>query len=297
MSLCLCAAFWHSTLAAQASGSPAGISDLEVLKGVKLVDDGDYDGAILTLDNAARRLSADPAKARDLSQAYLYLGIAYVGKGQEAAAKARFRDALAQIKDLTLSPEKFPSKVINVFEAARDEIAKAPAPTATPASKGGSHKGLLIGAGVAVAAGVGIAAASGGKSSPASPPPPTLKTDTFGPITLSVADYCEPSPFTFFVNTSGTLTAKLAWQESYATLQMALFDNPTAASNGMPVVAQSSQTSNTTATMTAPVAPVSASAPKEYILGVCHIGNSCTGPGSPSPCSAIFTLTVAGPFS
>src|SRR5262245_48184645 len=96
-------------------------TDPEVLKGIKSVDDGDYDGAILILDNASRRLASDPAKANDLSQAYLYLGIAYVGKGHEAAAKAKFREALTQIKDMTLSPDKFPPKVIDVFEAARQE--------------------------------------------------------------------------------------------------------------------------------------------------------------------------------
>src|SRR5262245_30796602 len=99
-------------------------SDPEVAKGISQVEDGDYDAAILTLDTAARRLAGAPSKTRELSQAYLYLGIAYVGKGHEAAARAKFREALSQIHDLTLNPDKYPPKVIDLFEAAREEAGK-----------------------------------------------------------------------------------------------------------------------------------------------------------------------------
>src|SRR3954470_10024789 len=102
-----------------AAQSPA--VDTDLARGIRQVEDGDYDPAIFTLDAAAQRLKGDPARVRDLSQAYLYLGIAYIGKGHEAAAKAKFREAVAQIKDLTLSPDKFPPKVIDLLEAAREE--------------------------------------------------------------------------------------------------------------------------------------------------------------------------------
>lgn len=133
-------------------------SDPDVLKGIQQVEDGDYDAAILTLDNAARRLAADPTKSKELSQAYLYLGIAYVGKGHEAAARAKFREAVKQLKDLSLSPEKFPPRVIDLFEAAKEEEAQKaaaqPAPQTAQKKKGGGKKGLiLVGAGVAAAGG------------------------------------------------------------------------------------------------------------------------------------------------
>jgi hypothetical protein len=157
-------------LAAPASAQAPVVKDADVLQGIRQVEDGDYDAAILTLDNAARRLSADPTHARELSQAYLYLGVAYVGKGHEAAAKAKFREAVIQLRDLTLSPEKFPPKVIDLFEAAREEVAHSPAaappaaaaPATAAASKKCHGKILLIGAGVAAAAGVAIAAGGGG---------------------------------------------------------------------------------------------------------------------------------------
>src|SRR6185503_17821806 len=132
-----------------------------VQKGVRLVDEGDYHAAIVVLDAAAQRLAKDTTKVKDLSQAYLYLGIAYVGKGHEAAAKAKFREAVSQIKDLSLSADRYPPKVIDLFEAAKDEATRGV--SAPPASKpvarsapeaksggGGGKKLLLIGGGLAV---------------------------------------------------------------------------------------------------------------------------------------------------
>lgn len=173
--LCLGGALLIGAIPARAE---AQVTDPEVQKGIRLVDDGDYDAAIVLLDSASRRLSSDAAKVRDLSQAYLYLGIAYVGKGHEAAAKAKFREAVSRIKDLTLSADKYPPKVIDLFEAARDEAraAAAPGPSsssttasarpAPPAEKGGGSKKLLIIGGLgAVAAGGAAFALKGGDDS------------------------------------------------------------------------------------------------------------------------------------
>jgi hypothetical protein len=158
-------------LAAPAGAQAPTVSDPDVLLGIRQAEDGEYDAAILTLDNAARRLSAEPARARELSQAYLYLGVAYVGKGYEAAAKARFRDAVTQLRDMTLSPDKFPPRVIDLFEAAREEVAKAPAPqpSAAPeaaAGGGGGHgKKWLVFGGLGAAAATGAILALGGGAS------------------------------------------------------------------------------------------------------------------------------------
>jgi hypothetical protein len=166
-------------------------SDPEMVKGVQQVEEGDYDAAILTLDRAARRLAADPTKTELLSYAYLYLGIAYLGKGHEAAAKAKFRDAIGQIRDLTLSPEQYPPKVINLFEAAREEAAEAPETKPVteepppPAEETGGSKTpyILIGAGGAAAVGAVVAMGGGSdESTPApepEPPGPVMRTEAF----------------------------------------------------------------------------------------------------------------------
>jgi hypothetical protein len=230
------------TLAASLSGAPFALgqavtADADVLRGIRQVEDGDYDPAIVTLDAAARRLAGDAARARDLSQAYLYLGIAYIGKGHEAAAKAKFREAVAQIKDLTLSPDKFPPKVIDLFEAARAEAraqstpAPAAAPTPAPAAaakKGGGGKTILIvgglaavGGGVALAAGGG---GGGGGSTGGGGGTPTTTTLPAAPRTTqtfsgTLADQ-EARGFTVTATRPGTLDAMLTWQDRSIRLSL-----------------------------------------------------------------------------
>jgi hypothetical protein len=168
-----------------------------VADGIRLVEEGDYDLAIVTLDRAVQRLTEDPEQTRVLSYAYLYLGIAYLGKGHEAAAKAKFKEAIAQIKDMTLSPEDYPPKVIDLFEAARED-ARESAPDiegeAPVEKKGGSNKTLiLLGAGGAAAAGLAVAMSGGSDSEPEpfEPPPAPLKTDLFPGILTHDEDYVE----------------------------------------------------------------------------------------------------------
>jgi tetratricopeptide (TPR) repeat protein len=229
---------------------PAAHTDAEVVAGVKQVDDGEYDKAILTLDNAARRLAGDPAKVADLSQAYLYLGIAYIGKGHEAAAKAKFREALRQIKDLTLSPEKYPPKVIDAFEEAKEEEAKAPA---AAEKKGGSKKGLIIGGVLAAGAAVGVAAAAGGGDGDSgggtsTPPGGTLQTLNFtGTLPNAGGTYeCKQ----IVATKAGTLEARLTWTNGQLELGILCqeHDPPYTQCPG-----PSNRTSNTTAVLTTPV--------------------------------------------
>ena len=77
--LCLVILGLASGLSAQSEPS-----DPDVAKGVRQVDEGEYDAAIQTLDTAARRLKLHPDRPRDLAVAYLYLGIAYLAKWENA---------------------------------------------------------------------------------------------------------------------------------------------------------------------------------------------------------------------
>jgi hypothetical protein len=176
------------------------LSDSEVARGVRQVEEGDYDAGILSLDRAARRLANDPDQARTLSQAYLYLGIAYVGKGLEEEAKAHFREAITHTGDLTLNPSEFPPKVIDLFEAAKEEAAKeeAAAPVAeappppsqapVPVEEGGGSNLPLILAGVGGggAAGALLLASggddSGGGGEPFDPGGPSTVTQPFAGV-------------------------------------------------------------------------------------------------------------------
>lgn len=127
--LCLLTAFALLAAPLPAQQPP---EDPEVAKGVREVEEGELDAGIFTLDAAARRLLGNPAGRRELGRAYLYLGIAFVGKAQETLAKARFRDALQQQGALSLSPDQFPPKVIALFETARQELTQAGLLVQTP---------------------------------------------------------------------------------------------------------------------------------------------------------------------
>jgi hypothetical protein len=107
--------------------APAGLlaqapgADPDLARGVTQVENGEYADALITLDAVAKRLELARVKNKsDIARANLYLGIAYIGLNQKEAAK-KFQAALAQVPDLTLSPDQYPPKVIEAFEAARHQ--------------------------------------------------------------------------------------------------------------------------------------------------------------------------------
>lgn len=276
--------------------APPTTTDPEVVKGIALVEEGDYDAAIVTLDKAARRLAEAKKQPQDLSQAYLYLGIAYVGKGHEAAAKAKFKEALGQIRDLTLSADRFPPKVINTFEAAKEEAAKAAppqasaAPTAapTPAKKGGSGKILLIVGGLAAAGGIAAAAGGGGGSSSSGPttttqPADPRRVETF---TGTICSYesrntCnEYFDYQIVVSQAGTLDASVTWGDPNVLITMELADQ------NYEAVARSNRATNTNSTLTASVTPQTACSACAYHLLLSR--SDSLGPSD-------FTVTVRHP--
>jgi len=268
-------------------------ADPDVTEGVRLVETGDYDAAILTLDNAARRLAADPARVRDLSQAYLYLGIAYLGKGHEAAARAKFREALTQVGDLRLSPEEFPPKVIDLFEAARVEAMKAPASPAAqavtsapaPAEKKGSSKTLLLIGGVggaAALAGIALAGGGGGESASGSSTP--APTPTPAPVTVEDLSGFLPATegsrhFPIRVRAAGTVLAELSWTAPPGQPVELVMQLKDAAGRDL---ALSNRTTPSAAVLRADVVP------QEYDLSVFY-GPECRG------CEAQFRLLVTHP--
>lgn len=139
-------------------GSPSGrLEASDLATGIRQVKDGDFETAILTLDAAIRGLTATQERSGDLAKAYLYLGVAYVGLGQEALAKSKFRLALGQQRDLRLADDEFPAKVVRIFEAAR-EAQEAVAASERDAKRSRGKGGLiLLGLGGVTAAGIAVA--------------------------------------------------------------------------------------------------------------------------------------------
>ena len=197
-----------------AAQAPAA-SDPEVKKGIQLVDDGEYDRAILTLDGAARRLAASPSQAKDLAQAYLYLGIAYLAKGQEMSARVRFREAVKQARDLNLSPDKFAPKVIEEFERAREDVRKT-APETAQKGGGGAGKWLLIGGGAAAAGGAALVLAGG-----SSEPDPNSYFGIEGLLTPAESK----NEFTIGPGGTGRWKVHLLWQDAAADVKFTVLDS------------------------------------------------------------------------
>jgi hypothetical protein len=284
LSIVLLLPFLSATLPA------ADALDQDLQKGIAQVDDGDYDAAIFTLDTAARRLAEDKSRVKDLSQAYLYLGIAYIGKGHEAAGKAKFREAIAQIKDLSLSADRFPPKVIDIFEAAREEeLRQAPASNASPApvaasaapeakKGGGSKKTLLVIGGVVVAGGAAAAAAAGGgggsSSAAVAPTTTTLAAPPVRTVQVHHGTICGYSSvgrqhgtcsyfkdYDVVVTKNGTLDATVTWSDGSIFITMELQDQHDV------TVAESHRGNNSSA-LTAEVTPQTACSDCAYHLTV-----------------------------
>jgi hypothetical protein len=135
--------------------------------GIRQVQEGDFETAVVTLDSAVRRLEGQPQRERLLIQTLLQLGVALVALDQGEAARSRFRRALIIDPKLRLSPDVFSPKVILVFEQTRAELERQHG----DGGKGGGSKALVVVGVAAAAAAVGVALASGGDDG--GPPPVT----------------------------------------------------------------------------------------------------------------------------
>jgi hypothetical protein len=139
---------------------PAQSADPELAQGVRQVREGDFEGAVATLESVVRRLSSAPERSRDLVQAYVNLGVAYVALDQRDVARSRFGEALARDRNLKLSAAEYSPKVLAVFEEARQQ--------ARPSGQGrkGSKTPYVI-AGAAAAAAAGVVLATRGSNASA----------------------------------------------------------------------------------------------------------------------------------
>jgi len=134
--------------------------DPELAQGVRQVREGDFEGAVTTLESAVRRLSSAPERSRELRQAYVNLGVAYVALDQRDLARSRFGEALARDRNLKLSASEYSPKVLAIFEEARQRARQA------AQGRKGSKAPYII-AGAAAAAGGVVLATRGGSDAAA----------------------------------------------------------------------------------------------------------------------------------
>jgi hypothetical protein len=145
-------------------GSPASSqspTEDTLAKGIRLIGEKSYAAAATTLDAAIRELGKDPARAKDLGKAYLYLGVAHAGLGQNDAARADFCRAKRQDPALKADVANAPANVANLFAEPCGGAAASAAASSAPPKKGKS-KTVPILIGVGAAAGIAVAVAAGG---------------------------------------------------------------------------------------------------------------------------------------
>lgn len=188
----------------------AGEAEPTLELGIQEANDGNFQAALFTLDAVIRRLAPEAAKkAKDLAQAHLYKGVAYVGLAQEEPAKASFKEALKHDKDLRVTQEKFPARVVRVFEAAKKGKSKS-----VLYATGGVGAGVLIAGGVAIAAG-GTAAALA--------TPPGLETRTFsGTMGPGASGFLCFGAGPTFLTGRGTITATLVELVGLSSAQLSI---------------------------------------------------------------------------
>jgi hypothetical protein len=190
---------------------PGQAADPELAAGLRQVREGDYEGAVVTLDAVARRLAGDESRRRDLLEAYVNLGVALVALDQRTAAKDRFRLAIGLDPKLELPSDRYSPKVLGVFAEARREAAEAAARktkgTAEPKAKGGSSKLplVLLGAGGAAAGVVALATRGGGSSGDGA----TFNGASFSPLVVDClnGNVEKPLPVTIIIYAVGGRSA------------------------------------------------------------------------------------------
>lgn len=154
-------------LAGYATAETQAPPDADLLAGIRLVEDGSYDKAVVTLEALAQRLSGDVHRVKELERTHVYLAVAHVALGRRDQAKAEFRSAITsmvvkpdgkrgRIRELSLAPFGFSPKVTGVFEEAKREA------MAETGEKEGRFPLLLAAVGAAGGAAVVIVAAKGG---------------------------------------------------------------------------------------------------------------------------------------
>lgn len=135
-----------------------------IATGVRQVEEGDFEGAVTSLEAAIARLRGDPQRVRLLVQADIQLAVAHTALDHEPQAVQAFSEAITLDPNLQLPPDRFSPKVLHAFETAREQSARR---TAGPGGRKTRHTGLIVGGAALAAAGtVAAVAATGGTKRP-----------------------------------------------------------------------------------------------------------------------------------
>jgi hypothetical protein len=127
--------------------------DTALVKGIREVETGDYQSALVTLGAAVVEWPRDPERRHDLARVHFYMAVAYVGLDQEPLAKAKFEqamviDAAVDRSDLSrLQGFSVGVRALRIYTEAVQAHAQRKEPTSKAKSKRWLVPTLLAGAG------------------------------------------------------------------------------------------------------------------------------------------------------
>jgi tetratricopeptide (TPR) repeat protein len=144
------------------SQQPAGLAD-ELGKGKRLVSEQKYQEAVAVLVGVVAKLpwtGPDPVAA----EAFLQLGLAYAGLGQESQANLQFLQALRRDPKIAPDPQTTPAGSLKVFASAVKEAGEIDLVEKSEKKRG---KGIWVAAGAGALLAGGALVLAGGESAPA----------------------------------------------------------------------------------------------------------------------------------
>ncbi len=139
-------------------------AESSIATGVRQVEEGDFEGAVTSLEAAIARLRGDPQRVRLLVEADIQLAVAHTALDHTAQAVQALTEAITLDPNLRLPPDRYSPKVRRALETAREQAARR---IAGPGGRKKRHTGLIVGGAALAAAGtVAVVKATGGTKLP-----------------------------------------------------------------------------------------------------------------------------------
>jgi hypothetical protein len=166
-------------------------AEVDLEQGIDQVRAGDLAAAVITLDDLANRLAAEPNRTPLLARTYVYLAIAYFGLSQVERARANVVQALDTHEPLDIGSKEFPPEVA----AFLDRTVKGAEPESEGSraepeerSRGSRLLPYIVAGGAAGGLAAALAAGGGSSSEPADTRTPASPAGQSGDVTVVSTD-------------------------------------------------------------------------------------------------------------
>jgi hypothetical protein len=149
-----------------------GAAAQELAAGIRQVDEGDLENAVVTLEAVVARLDAEKGPERERALGHLYLGMAYLGLEQSQRARSSLRNAWRFNQGTALDPKQFPPRVIALYEEVGRELEPARASAEETKRERRKRNPVVVPDVAGLAVGAGAASIMRGRDGSVAPPSP-----------------------------------------------------------------------------------------------------------------------------